>query len=101
MAPALGVRTDTTTIWIEGDVDLSTGESFADAAADALRTTRALDLAGVTFMDSTGLNALLLVARTANGTPLVIRNPSPFVRRLLDLTLPQGAPGLEICNGSH
>ena len=47
-----------------------------------------LDAADVTFMDSSALRAVLAVARDTSGerSPLVLRNPSPPVRRLLAVT---------------
>src|SRR3954454_16062801 len=49
-----------------GDLDLSSGQTVRDAVCEALDGgARAvdLDLTGVTFLDSAGLNALLNVAR--------------------------------------
>jgi anti-anti-sigma factor len=43
-----------------------------------------LDLAEVEFIDSSGLSALLVAAETLTGFSVV--NPSPAVRRMLELT---------------
>jgi anti-sigma B factor antagonist len=51
---------------LEGDVDLSSGQIVRDAVCEALdegATEMVLDLTGVTFLDSTGLTALLNTAR--------------------------------------
>ena len=54
-----------------------------------------LDFSGVSFMDSSGLRALLRVGRLPTDCgPVVIKDPSPQVRRLLDISIPDGAPGL-------
>ena len=47
----------------------------------------ALDLAEVTFMDSTGLTTLMdaHLAAEGNGWPFEIRRASPAVRRVFDL----------------
>jgi anti-anti-sigma factor len=56
-----------------------------------------LDFAGVRFMDSSGLRALLEGAGLPNDNgPLVIVNPSSQVRRLLEISIPGGMPGLEV-----
>lgn len=64
-----------------------------------------LDLGAVTFMDSSGIQALLLAREggEACGVKLVICSVSPFVRRLLDqvglppevLALGREVPALE------
>ena len=48
-----------------------------------------LDLAGVGFIDSTGIRALLAVnarATETTGSPITIANPTESTRRLLELT---------------
>ncbi|MEU9076072.1 STAS domain-containing protein [Kitasatospora sp. NPDC048538] len=47
-----------------------------------------IDLAGLTFCDSTGLNALLRtrLEALATGVELVLASPPPQVKRLLELT---------------
>jgi len=68
-----------------GDLDIRVAPHFEaaivrHAGADGV----CIDLADVTFMDSTGLCALIN-ARAAVGR-VVIRRPSPVVLRLLELT---------------
>ena len=46
-----------------------------------------LDLRGVTFIDSAGLRAVVVAAQErSRAEPLVLRAPSPAVRRLIELT---------------
>jgi stage II sporulation protein AA (anti-sigma F factor antagonist) len=47
-----------------------------------------IDLAGVTFMDSSGLRVLISAHRSMRerGGRLVLRSPSPTVSRLLEIT---------------
>ena len=73
----------------EGDIDMDSafvlrvGLEEIDSAAHV-----AIDMSGVRFMDSSGLNVLveqLMRRRDSNGS-LCIRNPSHGVRRLIDIT---------------
>ena len=51
---------------LDGDVDLASGQTIRDAVCEALDEGAReilLDLSGVTFLDSTGLTALLNSAR--------------------------------------
>jgi len=79
------------TVTVAGEIDLDTAGRFRDAALSALTAapkTLRLDLAGVSFMDSTGLHALMATKRRADlaGVQLVLTRPSPTVARLLDLS---------------
>jgi hypothetical protein len=56
-----------------------------------------IDASGVEFMDSSGLHVLLKLAALSDGhAGVIIRNPSPFVRRLLQMALPDGMDGMEV-----
>ena len=74
---------------VRGEVDMATCERLRDAIEPYLgpRQTVILDLAEVSFMDSSMLN-LLVQARgrlTRDGGSLVLRNPSEAARRLLTI----------------
>ena len=60
--------------------------ALADLAGSA--PTLELDLAGVTFMDSSGVRELVVANRAVRDRAgrLVIRRPSDTVRRLLEIT---------------
>jgi anti-sigma B factor antagonist len=80
-----------TVVSIFGDLDVSTADQLADAVNGELREPPArivLDLAGLTFCDSLGLGTLVVLSRTARvqHSYLVLRNPSPFFTRMLDVT---------------
>jgi anti-anti-sigma factor len=83
---------------LEGELDMAT----ADDLSQLLRDARAndpivLDFSGVSFMDSSGLRALLEGAGLPNGSgSVVILNPPDQVRRVLDISIPGGTPGLEV-----
>ena len=74
-----------------GELDLS----GVDRAREAIEEAHAgstgllvLDLSKLDFVDSTGLEVMLRAARRArdDGRRLVVRKPSEYVRRLLELT---------------
>ena len=94
----LQVRVTDDVVILEGDIDMAVADDVRDAIEEAARSgARVVDLSGVTFMDSSGLRALLLTGKAMNGNgPLVLRDASRQVRRLFDVVIPEGAPGLEI-----
>lgn len=74
-------------ITVTGEVDLDNHEHFqaaVDLALQAAATRLIFDLAGVRFMDSFGLHPLIKAARSP--AAIEIRNPSPTVRRLIEIT---------------
>jgi anti-anti-sigma factor len=82
------------TVLIEasGELDVTVAEIFEEELRKALsneESTVVLDLAGVTFMDSCGLRALLLIdaeSRLDGNRFSIRRDLSPTVERLLELT---------------
>jgi anti-anti-sigma factor len=84
---------------LEGELDMATADDLSRLLRDASTEGDpiVLDFSGVSFMDSSGLRALLERAGQANGDgPVVILNPSAQVRRVLDISIPGGTPGLEV-----
>lgn len=84
---------------LEGELDLATAEDLGAVLGTARSDGRplVLDFSKVSFMDSSGLRALLAAVRSRAGQgPLVILNPTAPVRRVFDITLPDGVPGLEV-----
>jgi anti-anti-sigma factor len=83
---------------LKGELDMATAgdlSALLKTAADRL-DPMVLDLSEVSFMDSSGLRALLEAAGLPTGAPVVILDPSPQVRRVLDISIPGGTPGLEV-----
>jgi len=81
-----------TTLALAGELDPGTAPDLQaridDLVADVAVTRVVLDLAQVSFLDSSGLRVLVaaneaLRARTAE---LVLRGPDPNVRRVLEVT---------------
>ncbi|HEY1276750.1 MAG TPA: STAS domain-containing protein [Thermoleophilaceae bacterium] len=76
---------------VAGELDLSSVPRFEAALAlaeDGNPPVLDLELSELTFIDSTGLRAILQASHRAEseGRSLVISNPSPTVRRLLAVT---------------
>lgn len=80
-------ETDPPLLRCAGEIDAETSSTFRTAlgeldagGADHL----VVDLESVTFMDSSGLSALVDAA--AGGRQVVLRHPSPMVRRIVEVT---------------
>jgi anti-sigma B factor antagonist len=76
-------------VYLVGEVDLAVRDPLVDALTQASATKHRLviDLSQTTFMDSTGLKALVDVwrRRRAAGLELVLREPSPAVMHTLQI----------------
>lgn len=88
------------TVATRGELDYHTVGAFRDAVARAVAARPAglrLDLAGLTFMDSSGLVALLAAhsAATAQQCPFVVDGVSPWLRARFRMTGLDTALGLE------
>ncbi len=70
-----------------GELELSTLHALRDLVDAVMVPGRAivLDLAQLTFMDSSVIHWLVETC-DATGHPVVLRNASPVVRRILDIT---------------
>ncbi|HEX6870203.1 MAG TPA: STAS domain-containing protein [Micromonosporaceae bacterium] len=82
---------DEVVVSVAGELDMSTAEHLSETVAAQLRrgpNRVVLDLAELTFCDSLGLGTLVVLSRTARvqQTYLLLRNPSPFFNRMLDVT---------------
>jgi anti-sigma B factor antagonist len=75
---------------VAGEVDVDTAPRMRQALAAALQEASqvVVDLGAVTFLDSSGLSALIAAQQGADaaGVTLRLRHPAPVVRRLLALT---------------
>lgn len=76
---------------VSGELDIATVDQLVGEARAALESATSvlrIDLAGVTFVDSTGLGALVRVRNEAEqqGRHVDLVGVRPEVRRVLDLT---------------
>ncbi len=81
-----------TRIKVTGEVDLQNSDALRQAGETALSEPRCrtlqVDLSAVTFLDSSGVGALVGLRNAAlnKGGSLVLVSPQPPVRRVLELT---------------
>jgi anti-anti-sigma factor len=73
---------------LSGELDLTNIERIRasiDAVLARPRNAAAFDLSRLKFMDSSGIALLLSVTRQVGGN-VELRDPSPIIRRLIELT---------------
>jgi anti-anti-sigma factor len=75
----------------EGEIDMTTAGQMREsltAALDRHPSALVVDLAAVTFIDSSGLAALVHGFKQAakDGASLIVVDPQPMVRRILEIT---------------
>ncbi len=79
-----------TQLHVVGDVDMATADELREVAVRAITAftgTVRVDLSQVTFMDSTGLNALIAIRNHCEPHHvLVLEGPPPQVRRILEVS---------------
>lgn len=83
---------DTVVLTLTGSVDLVSKQELLRIGQRELANNSSsrlvVDLAGVAFMDSTGLGALVMLSNDADaaGVKFVLRRPSPLTDRLLSVS---------------
>ena len=79
----------TATGWkLSGEIDAHTAPLLATAMAELPTGDVTVDVAGVSFMDSSGLRVLIDAATRARdaGGELIIANPTPGISRLVEIS---------------
>jgi anti-sigma B factor antagonist len=75
---------------VAGDLDMATAGDMSQQLAEVVGagTDVVVDLSGLEFIDSTGLNALIAARRASEGRggTLTLRRPARCVRRVLGIT---------------
>jgi anti-sigma B factor antagonist len=87
-------HTDTesrTSLQLEGSLDLESRDRFLESARAQLADggpELVLDLSGLTFMDSSGLGALITLGHDCEdaGSAVVLQAPTERVMRLIDIS---------------
>ncbi|WIM99867.1 STAS domain-containing protein [Actinoplanes oblitus] len=83
---------EVTRLVLTGDLDMATTEDLDEHVADVLDGTRprllVVDVAGLSFCDSSGIHALLSAQESAQrrGVSFVVSNPVGILRRALRVT---------------
>ncbi len=81
------------TVRLIGEMDMAEEQRFTELVTDGViadkPATVELDLSELRFMDSSGLRALLQARKAVetHGTRLVLADPQPAVRKVLEITL--------------
>jgi anti-sigma B factor antagonist len=83
--------TSPTIVSLAGEIDLTSSRRLREvllSIANAGEHRVVVDMTNVTFMDSTGLAALVTARKrlTSMDGEIVLRGPSPGVRKLLEIT---------------
>jgi anti-sigma B factor antagonist len=93
MALSLSSRRDAgqAILTVSGEIDIMTADALEQAIATIIDSGAGeviVDLSGVTFMDSAGINALLKGRRSADdhGQRFRVNGATGIVRQVLDLT---------------
>jgi anti-sigma B factor antagonist len=84
------VEGDRVSVKVTGDIDLATADKVGEALTEALAKGTAVwvDLSAVTFLDSTGIRALVQAHRKASGqgTNLYVHGAQQWVAKVLEVT---------------
>jgi anti-anti-sigma factor len=73
-------------VCVSGELDMAVADSFCQGLVSSLDGQRpVLDLSELTFLDASGIRAILQLARTS-GQAVVLRNLRPNIRRVLEAT---------------
>ncbi|HZA26655.1 MAG TPA: STAS domain-containing protein [Actinomycetota bacterium] len=87
---------------LQGEMDLASKEAFADALRSLTREDGdiTLDLSDLTFIDSTGIQALIKAAENLQEEArLILHAPGKTVLRVFDLMRMDTVPRVEISTG--
>jgi anti-sigma B factor antagonist len=83
----LEIERDDGVVTLRGELDMDTVGQLAETLED-IEHTVVLVLAEVSFLDSSGLQAMLKAQKAARerGADVILRRPSPAVCRVLEMT---------------
>jgi anti-anti-sigma factor len=84
---------------LSGELDMASADTLRNALQPVVQSNGhlVLDVEDLTFIDSSGLRALVQLSAQMNGAaPLVLTQVSPSVRRLLDIVGLEALPGIQV-----
>jgi anti-sigma B factor antagonist len=84
----LGISSTATGFEVSGEIDAHTAPALAAAMAELPSGVVTVDMADVSFMDSSGLRVLIEAAARARdgGGDLIITNPTSGITRLVEIS---------------
>jgi anti-sigma B factor antagonist len=73
--------------YLAGELDVASADTLEAKVQASLngQVDVVLDVADLTFVDSTGIRAFIRLAKQSAPRPLVLRNPKPNVERVLEI----------------
>ena len=85
-----GIRVDPGSdgaVCVSGELDMGVADGFVESVLSSLdsQAELVLDVERLEFIDSTGIRALLELARRVQPTPLVVRSPRPNVAKVFEI----------------
>jgi anti-anti-sigma factor len=94
----LGVRQEDGTFYLSGEFDMAEVATFVEATEPALdgRHAVVLDLGGLTFIDSSGIRAIILLAKRCGRRGIALRSLRPEVARLIAIVRLGDVPGITV-----
>jgi anti-anti-sigma factor len=97
MAP-FSVRSEAGVVYLSGVFDLASVPTFTEETSQVLvgHGDIVLDLADVASISSSGVLAILSLARCVGGRRFVLRRPQPHVAKVFDMMRLADVPGIEI-----
>ena len=85
-------------LWLSGELDMAVMDSFireASATVDGQRQV-ILDLSALTFLDSSGIRAILRFSNIVAERVVVLRSPRENVRQVLSIVGVDGQCGVHV-----
>jgi anti-anti-sigma factor len=92
------VRQEDGVFHLSGDFDMSGVETFVEETSATLEEDApvVLDLAELTFIDSSGLSAIVTLAERVGGRGFLLRNPRGAVAKVFSIVRLEDIPGIDI-----
>jgi len=87
---AQGVDSDHPIAFVRGEVDIVSAPELSGLVTELVNNgphTLVIDLSGTTFMGAAGVRIIADARRVMpEGCPIILRRPTPFIRKVLEIT---------------